>query len=135
MDLKTLLLPEKVVTFDFPGCEGLTFDLAFLAKDELVKIQNECTNKVVDKRTRQMTDSFDDDKFLELYVNKIIRGWSGLKIKYLKELVLIDDASVDEDDEIDYSKEQALLLMQNSNTLDTWVADQIADLGKFSTNN
>jgi hypothetical protein len=132
-DLKSLLLPEKVVSFDFPGCKGLTFELAFLSKEELVKIQKECTGKKLDQRTRAVQDYFDDDKFLELYVSKIIRGWAGFKIKYLKEMVLIDDSNVDDDEEIDYSDEQALMLMKTSTVLDNWISEQIGDLGKFTT--
>ena len=42
MDLNTMLLPEKVVTFDFPGCEGLTFDLAFLSKESNQELYKKC---------------------------------------------------------------------------------------------
>jgi len=133
MELKSLLLPEKVVTFDFPGCEGLTFDLAFLAKEELTKIQKECTGKKLDHRTRQMADYFDDEKFLKIYVRKILRGWSGLTVRHLKELVLIDDSGVDLDDHIEFSDAAALELMQASTSLDNWISEQIGDLGKFST--
>lgn len=134
MDLKSLLIPEKVVKFDFPGCEGLTFDLAFLSKEELVKLQKQCKKQKLDHRTRQIQDYFDEDEFLEVYVNKIIRGWSNFKIKYLKQMVLINDSTVEDDDIVEYSKEYAILLMKNSNVLDNWISEQIADLGKFTTN-
>lgn len=135
MDLQKLLLPEKVVTFEFPGFDGVTFDLAFLAKEELIKIQELCTTKRVNKKTRQMEDHFDSDKFQEIFIKRTIKGWTGLKIKYLKELVLINTSGVDEEEEVEYTPDQAVTLMKNSNTLDNWISEQVGDLGNFMDNN
>jgi hypothetical protein len=132
MDLKSLLLPERVVSFDYPGCPGLVFELTYLSKDELIKLQRSCTSKKIDHKTRGTIDSFDDEKFLELYVEKILRGWKGFKLAYLKEMVLIDTSDINEDEELPFSKDQALLLMKSSSILDNWVSEQIGDLGKFS---
>ena len=130
--IKSLLLDEKVVSFEFPGCPGLEFDLAYLSKDEVLKIQKKCTKTTFENRTRSQIDKVDDKLFLELYVGKIIKGWRGFKMKYLPEFVLADISTEEEDGEIEYDKETALELMQQSSILDSWVSDQITDLGKFN---
>jgi hypothetical protein len=132
MELKNLLLPEKVVTFDFPGCEGLTFDLAFLSKEKNQELLKKCQKTKIDPRTRKPFEEFDEDMFLELYVAAIVRGWSGFKMKYLGELVLAEIPEEDKEKEIDYTQSNALSLMQSSVIFDNWVAECINDLGKFT---
>ena len=131
--LEDLLLPEKVVTFDFPGCAGLTFDLAFLSKEQLQKVVEKCTKIRIDPKTRQQTEQLDDDLFLSTYVSAIIKGWDGFKFKYLNEFIVWKTAGIDQDDEMDYSEGNAITLMKSSTVFDNWVSDQISDLGKFTS--
>jgi hypothetical protein len=135
MELKSMLLPEKKVTFDFPGCEGFTIDLCFLSRESNQAILKKCQKTVIDPKTRQPKEEFDDELFMQLYVKSIIKGWDGLKLKYLKELVLVDVPEDQEEDELDYSEENALDLMKNSNILDGWITDMIKDLANFTQSN
>lgn len=135
MELKTLLLPEKTVTFEFPGCEGLTFDLTFLSKESNQKLVKKCTRPVVDSKTRQTREEFDSDLFLKLYVSAIVKGWSGFKLKYLKELVLVEVPKNQEEELLDYSDDNALELMKNSTIFDNWVSGVIEDISNFTTKN
>jgi hypothetical protein len=132
MELKSMLLPEKVVTFDFPGCEGFKLDLCFLSRESNQAILKKCQRTVIDPKTRQPKEEFDDELFLQLYVKSIIKGWSGLKLKYLKELVLVDVPEDQEEEELDYSESNALELMKNSTILDGWISDMIKDLANFT---
>ena len=131
MDLQSLLLPEKVVTFDFPGCEGFKVDLAFLSKESNQSIFKKCRKTRFDTKTRQPIEEFDEDKFLELYVEAIIKGWTGFKVKHLSELVLVDVGN-DPDAEIDYTPENALALMKSSTIFDNWVSEVLSDLSNFT---
>ena len=135
MDLKSMLLPEKTVTFDFPGCDGFKVDLTYLSKESNQDIVKKCTRTEFDPRTRQPIEKFDDDLFLKVYVKSIVKNWEGLKLKYLKELVLLSVPVDQEDDELEYSDDNALDLMKNSVVFDNWVSGIISDLGKFSTSN
>lgn len=130
MDLKSMLLPEKVVTFDFPGCEGFTIDLAFLSKESNQTLYKKCQRTKIDNKTRQTYEEFDEDLFLKIYVKSIIKGWKGFKYKYINELVLAD---IGENPELElpYSDDNALSLMQSSTIFDTWISEVITDLGNF----
>jgi len=130
MDLKNMLLSERVVTFDFPGCDGLTFDLAFLSKESNQALYKKCQRTKFDSRTRQPIEEFDDDLFLQLYVKSIIKGWKGFKLKYISELVLADIGD-DPEKELDFSDENALDLMRSSTIFDAWISEVISDLGNF----
>ena len=135
MDLKSMLLPEKTVTFDFPGCPGFTVDLTFLSKERNQQLLKKCMTTKFDSRTRQPKEELDEDLFVQVYTDAILKGWKGLKLKYLKELVLIDVPEEMEDDELAFTSTNAVDLMKSSITFDNWVSDQVGDLGKFTTSN
>ena len=135
MELKSMLLPEKRVTFDFPGCEGFAIDLCFLSRESNQALLKKCQKTTIDPKTRQPREEFDDELFLELYVKSIIKGWKGLKLKYLKELVLAEIPEGQEEEELEYSDSNALDLMKNSNILDGWVAEMVKDLTNFTQSN
>lgn len=126
-----MLLPEKVVSFDFPGCEGLVFDLAFLSKESNRTLYKKCQTKKFD-RNRHEIEEFDDDLFLQLYVKSIIKGWKGFKFKYVTELVLADIGDNPEE-ELEFTDDNALELMKASTIFDNWISEVIGDLGNFTS--
>lgn len=126
-----MLLPEKTVTFDFPGCEGFKVDLAFLSKESNQALFKKCQRTHIDPKTRQPVEKFDEDLFLDIYVKSIIKGWEGLKLKYLKELLLIQIPPDQEETDLEYTEQNALDLMKNSVIFDNWVSEVISDLGNF----
>ena len=130
-----MLLPEKTVTFDFPGCDGFTVDLSFLSKESNQAIYKKCQKTQIDPKTRQPFEKFDDEMFLELYVKAIIKNWNGFKYKFLKELVLVEVPEDQLEDELEYSESNALQLMQASTIFDGWISEVISDLGNFTKNN
>ena len=66
------------------------------------------------------------------YVSAIIKGWKGLKYKYLEEFLLVDVSKLNLEDELDYTQENAELLMRNSGDFDQWVTDTVGDLENFT---
>jgi len=121
------------VEFEFPGCKGLSFDLAFLSKESHQDLYKKCMKMKVNARTRKPEEEFDDDMFLKLYVASIVRGWKGFKIKYVQEFVLAKVDSVDPEDELEFSEENALQLMRASTIFDNWVSELLLDLGNFTS--
>ena len=132
MDLKSLLLPEKQAEFDYPGCDGFKVTLAFISKEEMGKITKKCNNKVLDKKTRKMVDEFDAELFSKLYTKRVLKGWKGLKYKYLCKFLLADINDLNPEDELEFSEENALTLMLNSNDFDNWVFEMMSDLELFT---
>lgn len=134
MNLSQLAVPTKVAAFEFPGMPGFSVTLSFISRDKLIKMRKQCTSNKLDKRSRQMLEEVDYDKFQELYNQEIIKGWTGLKLKYVAKLMPIDEAAIvgQEDVELEYSAENATVLMRNSAEFDAWVSAQIEDLENFT---
>lgn len=132
ISLQSLLTPEKVVEVDYPGFDGFKLKVAFLSREEIVKIRKKCTITKFDKRTRQPVDELDEDLFLKTYVSAVLKGWTGLKYKFLEELMLVDLSSVkDKEEELEYNVDNALVLMKNSQELDSFVTEITGSLSNF----
>ena len=134
ISLASLMTPSKTVTIDFPGYTGMSVDLCYLAREELVKLRKKCVTTKFNKKTRQPEEELDEDKFLLEYCKAVIKGWKGLKYRYLEELLLVDISALDPEDELIYTQENAELLMKNSSNFDTWVTETVSDLENFTGN-
>ena len=132
VSLKSLLTPSKTVSMEMPGFEGFEVKLTYLAREELLKLRNRSVKQVLNKKTRAYEEQLDNDKFLVEYCKAIIKGWKGLKYKYLEELLLVDTSSVDLEDELPYTLENAELLMNNAGDFDIWVSETVGDLENFT---
>ena len=134
VSLASLMTPSKTVKIDFPGYKDFVIDLCYLSREEMVKIRKKCVTTKFSKKTRQPEEVLDEDKFITEYVKGVIKGWSGLKYRYLEELLLVDVSSLDPDDALLYTQDNAELLMKNSSDFDTWVTETVSDLENFTGN-
>jgi len=134
VSLASLMTPSKTVSIDFPGFTGMQVSLCYLGREELLKLRKKCVTTKFDKKTRQPEEVLDEDKFLVEYCKAVIKDWSGLKYRYLEELLLVDVSQFDPNDELPYTAENAELLMKNSSTFDTWVTETVGDLENFTGN-
>ena len=129
LSLKSLLVPSKQVEVDFPGFAGFKVQLNFLSRETLVGIRKKATK--ITFKNRQPTEELNDDLFLQLYVAACIKGWSGFKLTYLEQLAPVDLKGQDMEAELDFSDENALFLMKSSSNFDSWVSEQVTELGNF----
>jgi len=134
ISLASLMPPSKTVTIDFPGYKGMTVDLCYLAREELVKLRKRCVTTKFNKKTRQPEEDLDDERFLIEYCKAVIKGWKGLKYKYLEELLLVDISALDPEDELAFTQDNSELLMRNASDFDTWVTETVSDLENFTGN-
>ena len=132
VSLASLMTPSKTVEIDFPGYTGFSVDLCYLAREELLKLRKRCISTKWNKKTHQPEEDLDEDKFLAEYSKAIIKGWKGLKYRYLEELLLVDISSLDPEDELAYTLENAELLLKNEYNFDSWVSETLGDLDIFT---
>ena len=129
LSLKSLLVPSKQVEAEFPGFAGFKVQLSFLSRETLVGIRKKATKTTF--KNRQPTEELNDDLFLQLYVAACIKGWSGFKLAYLEQLAPVDLSGQDMNAELEFSDENALFLMKSSSNFDSWVSEQVTELGNF----
>ena len=132
VSLASLLTPSKTVTVDYPILNGFSVDLCYLAREELIKLRSRCVSQKLNRKTRAFEETLDEDKFLTEYCKAVIKGWKGLKYKYLEELLLVDISGLKPEDELEFSVENAETLMKNGADFDTWVTEVTGDLENFT---
>ena len=111
VSLSSLLTPTKTVTVDYPEFEDFKVQLTYLAREELMKLRNRTLKQKFNKKTRAFEETMDEDLFLTEYVKAVIKGWSGLKYEYVSQLLLVDTSTVDLQDELVYTQENAEILI------------------------
>ena len=132
ISLKSLLVPSKSLEVEYPGMPEFKVSLAFLSRETLQQIRKKASKTTF--KNRQPVEELNDELFLELYVKATVKGWSGLKLKYLEQLAPVDLSGQDVEAELEYNEENALFLMKNSINFDSFVSEQVSDLGNFTTN-
>lgn len=132
VSLKTLLVPSKEIDVEYPGMPGFVVSVSFLSRETLQNIRKKATKTSF--KNRQPVEELNDDLFLELYVKASVKGWKGLQVRYLEQLAPVDVAGMKEDDELEFSEENALYLMKASSNFDAFISEQVTDLSNFSKN-
>lgn len=131
--IKSLLVTgDKTIDVEFPEIDGFVVTLSYIPREDLLKIRNQALVYKFNKRTRQREEEVDNEKFIDAYCERVIKGWKGLKIKHLPKLLPVDITRLNAEQEIVYSQEEALDLIKNSNIFDQFITDTVNDLEKFS---
>lgn len=131
MELKKLMVDSKSVWLDFPGLEGFSVEVANLSRKELISLRKRCTVQKFDRKLRQITEDLDENKFVQEFSKATIKNWKGLTLAHLETLLLVDTEGQDMSKEIECSKENAEVLVSESQEFDTWLNEVVFDLDNF----
>lgn len=125
------MVKEKVTSVEFPDIEDFFVDICYINKEKMAKLRTQCLENRYNKRSRQTEEIVNQDKFIELYTSTIVRGWRGLTMRKLAQLLPIEVDPKDLDVEVPYDKEDALALIQNSTMFDQFVSDTLNNFDVF----
>lgn len=131
MDLKSLMVDTKSAFVEYPGLNGFEVEVVNLARDRLIALRKECIYTKFDRKTKQPVETLDDQKFIEKFTSATVKGWKGLKLSHVEQLMLVDIGSQDPEAELEYSPENAVTLVSNSADFDSWLNETVFDLENF----
>jgi hypothetical protein len=131
MELKKLMVDTKSSWIDYPGLDGFTVEVVNLSRKELTALRKRCTTTKFDRKTRQPVENLDEDKFVVEFSAASIKNWKGLTLQHLETLLLINSEGEDPDSEVNYSTDNAEVLVTNSAEFDTWLNEVVFDLDNF----
>ena len=131
LNLTSMVKPEQSVEFDYPGFPDFKVTLCYIGREKLNTIRKSC---VIKKITKQgVEDGLDLDKFNKLYSEAVIKGWSGFKLSYVSQLMLVNlPADVNPDTPLEFTIENAEALLKHSTDFDTFVTSMLGDLANFT---
>ena len=131
MELKKLMVDTKSAWIDYPGLDGFSVEVVNLSRKELTALRKRCTTTKFDRKTRQPVENLDEEKFVTEFAQASIKGWKGLTLEHLETLLLINSDGEDPKAEVNYSLENAEILVTNSSEFDTWLNEVVFDLDNF----
>ena len=131
MNLSELMVDTKSAWVEYPGYEGFEVEVVNLSRPELTALRKRCLVTKYDKATRKPVEELNEDKFISEFTKATIKNWRGFKYKYLEDFILVNLSSVNPEDVLPYTQENAKLLVTNSSEFDTWVNDTVFDLENF----
>jgi len=131
MELKNLLVDSKTTWVEFPGLDGFEVELANLSRKELVNLRKRCTTNKFNRKTRGFEETLDEEKFVKEFSESTVKGWKGFKLGYLEDLLLVDLTGKDPEVLMEYTLENAQLLVENSSEFDNWLNEVVFDLENF----
>lgn len=133
LSLKSLLTTSKTVEAEYPGFPEFKIKLSFMSREDLVKIRKKATSSTFKKGA--IVETLNDELFLQLYTQGCVKGWTGLKLSFLEKLAPVDLSGQDMDSTLEFSEENALFLMKQSNEFDSFISESVTDLSVFPSAN
>ena len=131
MDLKQLVVDSKAMWIDFAGLEGFSVEVANLSRKELTGMRKKCTTTKFNRKSRAAEEVLDEDKFVVEFARNSVKNWKGLTLAHLETLILVETDGQDLTQEIEYSEENAEILVSQSTEFDTWLNEVVFDLDNF----
>lgn len=132
MSLKSLTVVTKTAKVGFPGLPGFEVEIAAISRELSRKLKDQSEITKIDPKHRIPVKELDEDTFIQKFTEAAVKGWKGLKYKYLPELMLVDlSGVVDLEEEVDFSVEEAVWLVKHSQVFDSWLNEQVFSLETF----
>ena len=133
MNLESLMVDTKSVWAEFDGLKGFEVEVATLSRKELTKIRKSALTTKFNRRTKMPEEELNEEKFVSKFTEAVIKNWKGLTLAHLETLILIDTNGKDLIEELEYSQENAELLVTNSTEFDEFINEVCFDLERFRT--
>lgn len=132
---KRLLLKPQSLTKTF-DCDlrpdsGWRVELAFLTREGFERMLKKHTRRVYLRDSNEHVQKLDKQAYYEELADKIILGWSGLTIGVLKTLVAFDTTGLQDDMEVEFTREVCVSILRHSVGFDVWVTDLASQPGRF----
>ena len=125
------MVDTKSAWIEFPGCDGFEVEVANLSRKELVALRKRCIKTKYNRRDHQAEEELDEDKFVHEFTKATVKDWKELKLKYLEDLILVELGDNDPESLLEFTLENAEMLVQNSSEFDNWVNEVVFDLANF----
>jgi hypothetical protein len=131
MEIKALKVDIKEAWVDYTGVEGFSVKVAAVSRNKLIQLRKKCTQPKFDRKLRITTEELDEALFIKLFSEAVVKDWKGLTVDGLQGLMLIDVEGHDLEEEVEYSPENAQMLVKESQEFDTWLNEVVFNLDNF----
>lgn len=115
--------------------EGMTFKLRYQSRASMRLLGERCMTWKFDRKSGSRSPDVDYAKLAQELSKSIVEGWEGVTPRKLAKYIPIDGTKFTSpaqwDEEIPYSVEDLMVLLQNCPTLETMLQDCATDASLF----
>ncbi|BAV81295.1 hypothetical protein [Vibrio phage VCPH] len=129
--ISSVVLNSKSMEFEFPGFEDFKVTIRYNTTEKLAELRSQCVKNVIDTGTGFPMEKLDREKWDRIFTENTIESWTGLTWGILAELMLIDESAVNKEEEVDFSIDNAVALLQGSKSFDVWLNANLKDINNF----
>lgn len=130
IDLKNLVIDTKEVEVEYPGIDKFKVKVRYISRAKSKELLESSEVKEF-KNGMFIGTKRDENKFVDQFVAHCISGWSGLTLEGVSRLLLIDVEEQDLSKEVEYSHDNAVMLLKNSTAFNTFIDNTVFDLDCF----
>ncbi|CAM0079554.1 hypothetical protein VPHD51_0012 [Vibrio phage D51] len=132
LNIASLVLDHKSMEFPFSDDDGFIVELTYTTAEKYAEIRKECATTKLDPQSGYPVETIDQEKWNTEFCKQTITGWKGLTYGTLATLMLIDESKIEDlDAEVEYTVDNAELLLKHSKVFDQWVNSRISNLQLF----
>jgi len=133
LDIGAYTVKEATVTVPLLNLDSVEITICKISPEELLDIREKCIiGKKFNKITKDFDENIDNKKFLQMYADAVIKGWSGLKGKHLKKLMLVNLPEELLEEEVECNKKNKTELLSRSSEVDDFVTSVLSDVSVFN---
>ena len=130
MKLSELKVDTKSIWFDFDdSMPDFEVELNYIPRSEMSAMAKGCQKTKMNRSTRQVETSLDEDKFVARFAERAIKNWKGLTSDNIQNLVPVEIDG--EASDIPFTVDNAVFLIKESSFFDEWVNSKISDVDSF----
>lgn len=131
-EIKPTVVPEAEVVYD--EARHISFTLRYVDKKTLGELNTKHSKTSWNQKTHQREEKVYYESLRDEICKMSVVGWKGVTLEWLQTQMPIDESTLANnklDEEIDFSVENLLALVENGNGIDSWILEQVRDPENF----
>lgn len=125
IDLQKLIDTTQIrgitVWVEHPDIPGFEVEVAFVGKQEMLRIVDTCTKRVWNSATRQNENQLSREKVAQHWAEKVVRSWKGLTLEKFQKLYPISLEGQKKESIVEPDITNRVTLLWNCADFENWV--------------
>ena len=130
-NLSDLMVDAKSVWVDFEGMSPFKVELSYIPRTEMAKLVESSMEGKMSRSSRTIEQKLNAEKFIDKFVKRAILNWDGLTMDILSNFLPIEVEEEGKEKTLDFTTDNAKLLIRESQLFDDWVNEKISDIETF----
>lgn len=114
------LLKGVTVWKEFDGIPGFEVEIAYVSKQQMIRIYEACTKRGYDKDAKEFKEQLDRERVAKMWADKVVISWRGFTLEKFQRLFPADIAEEEKKNVVEPTLENRIALLWNSTEFENW---------------